>query len=602
MPTEANPKPVTLHDAALAEMSAVERLKAASEGLFYVKARDDSRHTFVSEIEALSAGEAQTLSEQAKELSKHFGIYKQRLRNDSGKKDGDFIFMVRVKNPAGGELSAAQWLDLDRGADYGDGSLRLTSRQGIQYHYVAGRQLRELVTHINRSHRAHGYQPTTLGACGDVNRNTTASPIDDLDFTLPLDTHQLAHEIARELAPRASAYYQAFLADEDGAQLAPLNSDEPLYGAQYLPRKFKIGFAHPHDNSVDLLTNDIGFLPVVEGGRVIGYDCYSGGGLGMTHNQAATVPLLAMYMGRVARDQVLACVRAIMILQRDYGERRDRRRARWKYTIRRLGAQWVGAQLHKRFGIALAAATPAPLPPVRDLLGWYREAGAEDVYYVGIQVPCGRLRDQDGAGRRRAIRRIVAGIDGIGVRITPHQSLLLTHIPAARRQWVEEVLAEEGVAFGEQVKAVQKLAMACPAKPTCGLAMTYAERDLPRYLTALANEGLGDVDVIIRMAGCPNGCSRPATAEIGITGYGKNEYVLTVGGARDGSRLGRVLYPRLSEAELVLALKGLVRATREHNPRALPAGDFLVQTADAELRRIVGLGNRQADEAVGSPA
>ncbi len=577
--------PVTLENASAAEMSTVERLKHASEGLFYVQSTHESRHTMRSEIDALSAREAETISEHAKEIAKHFGIYKQRERNESGKKDGDFIFMVRVKNPAGGELTPAQWLALDVAADrYADGSLRLTARQGIQFHYVRGHNLHPLIRDINTSYSNNGYQLTTLGACGDVNRNTVASPIDDLDAELPLDSNELAHAVAREMAPRSSAYYQVFLADQNGQQIAPLNSEEPIYGAQYLPRKFKVGFAHPHDNSVDLLTQDVGFLPRVNGREVTGYDLYSGGGLGATHNQPDTTALLALFLGVVQRDQVLDTVRAIATIQREHGERRNRRVARWKYTIRRIGVAAVKETLRQRFEIALEDAEPVPIPPVRDHLGWYPEAGAGDHLYAGIMIPNGRVRDEVAIRYRSAIRRIVAQLKGIGVRITPNQHLILAHVPAARREWIERTLAEHGVPFDGEVAQIRRLAMACPAKPTCGLAMTHAERVLPRYLAELEAAGLGDVDVIIRMAGCPNSCSRPPTAEIGIIGYGKNDYVLMVGGARNGSRLARVLYPRLGESDLIEALKSLVKAIRDRNPRRLSAGDYLDQTPDAELK------------------
>jgi sulfite reductase (ferredoxin) len=581
--------PVTLENAGVAEMSTVERLKQTSEGLFYVHSTHESRHTMRSEIDALSARETETITEHAKEIAKHFGIYKQRERNESGKKDGDFIFMVRVKNPAGGELTPAQWLALDAAADrYADGSLRLTARQGVQFHYVRGHNLAPLIREINASLSDNGCQLSTLGACGDVNRNTVASPIDDLDAELPLDSRELAHAVAREMAPRSLAYYQVFLADRSGQQVAPLNSEEPIYGAQYLPRKFKVGFAHPHDNSVDLLTQDVGFLPRVDrnGREVTGYDLYSGGGMGMTHNQADTMPLLALYLGVVQRAQVLETVRAIATMQREHGERRDRRAARWKYTIRRLGVAAVKKTLRERFGIALVDAEPVPLPPVRDHLGWHKEAGERDsdFLYAGILIPNGRVRDEARSKYRSAIRRIVAEVAGVGIRITPNQHVLLAHVPAARREWVERTLAEHHVPFDGDVAPIRRLAMACPAKPTCGLAMTHAERALPRYLTELEREGLSNVDVMIRMAGCPNSCSRPPTAEIGIIGYGKNDYVLMVGGARDGSRLARVLYPRLSEHELIEALKYLVRSIRDRNPRALSAGDYLDQTPDAELK------------------
>jgi sulfite reductase (ferredoxin) len=578
---------VTLENAGVAEMSKVERLKLASEGFFYVQSTHESRHTMRSEIDALSAREAETISDHAKEIAKNFGIYKQRERNESGKKDGDFIFMVRVKIPAGGELTPAQWLALDQAAGrYADGSIRLTARQGVQFHHVRGHNLHPLIRAINTTYSDNGYQLTTLGACGDVNRNTVASPIDDLDAELPLDSHELAHAVAREMAPRSSAYYQVFLADRKGQQLAPLNSEEPIYGAQYLPRKFKVGFAHPNDNSVDLLTQDVGFLPRIggDGRTVTGYDLYSGGGMGATHNQPNTMPLLGVYLGIVQRSQVVDTVRAIATIQRDHGERKNRRAARWKYTIRRLGVDAVKEILRGRFGIALEVAEPVALPFVRDHLGWHREAGIGDLLYVGILIPSGRVRDDAKIKYRSAIRHIVTEVEGVGVRITPNQHLILAHVPAARREWLERTLADHGVPFDGAVAPIRRLAMACPAKPTCGLAMTHAERVLPRYLAALEAEGLGKVDVMIRMAGCPNSCSRPPTAEIGIIGYGKNEHVLMVGGARDGSRLARVLYPRLSEHDLIEALKHVVKAIRDRNPHRLPAGDYLDQTPDAELK------------------
>jgi len=577
---------ITLSSATEVELSKVEHLKRASDGLFYVRAPDGSRHTFHSEIEAMSAREAETISEQAKELSKHFGIYKQRIRNESGKKTGDFVFMVRLKNPAGGELTREQWLALDDAAGrYGDGSLRLTARQGIQFHHVRGANLAAIIRHLNGKYRDSGYKLTTLGACGDVNRNTVASPIDDLDAELPLNSRTIAHEVARELAPRTSSYYRVFLTDEVGTQIAPLDAEEPIYGPHYLPRKFKIGFAHPRDNSIDLLTQDLGFMPVMKGREIIGYDVYSGGGMGMTHNNPATMPLLALHLGRVRREQILDTVRAIVIMQRDNGERKNRRAARWKYTMRRLGVEQVKSAMRQHFNIALEDAAPVPLPPVRDLLGWYPEAGNRDLFYVGVHVPSGRLKDES-ARYRQGIREIIEAIDGVGVRVTPNQDLLLTHIPAAQREFVQRALADNRIAFGDQVAPIEKLAMACPAKPTCGLAMTHAESALPSYLRELEGAGLRNVDVLIRMAGCPNSCSRPTTAEIGIIGYGKNDYVLYVGGARNGSRLARVLYPRLAEKQLIAALKGLTRGIRDRNPERLPAGDFLHRMEDAALKAL----------------
>jgi sulfite reductase (ferredoxin) len=580
--------PVTLLNADVTQMSEKDRLKARSEGLFYI-ADGDQRRPFAAELDALTAGEMETISHAADAVAKHFGIYQQRERNASGGKTGDYIFMVRVKNPAGGELAAAQWAALDEAAErFADKTLRLTSREGIQFHFVYGRNLAALIRHLNAEYRDRGCHLTTLGACGDVNRNTMCSAIDDLDADLPLDSRSLAHAIARELAPRSSAYAQIFLSDDEGRTVAPIAAEEPIYGAHYLPRKFKVGIAHPRDNSIDLLTQDVGFLPVVNRGVADHYDLYTGGGLGTTHNLPETKQLLGLYLGRVPREQVVDTVRAIAILQKEHGERKNRRQARWKYSLRRLGVDQVKAALRERFGVGLTEAEPQPIPEVRYHHGWHPEAGGKGCYYYGLPVQNGRLQNTETAQMRTAVRQIVEDL-ALGVRVTPNQDLLLCHIPADRREWVEQALKEHGVNRPEEISSVRKLAVACPAKPTCGLAMTEAERILPSYVRALEEAGLGKVDVIIRMAGCPNCCSRPPTAEIGIYGYGKNDYVIQVGGARHGTRLGKILYERAPGEQMVAILKGLVQAIRDSNPAGLPAGEFLHRTAVEQLRKLIGV-------------
>jgi len=312
--------PITLKSGDDVEkMSANERIKFESQGLFYVSAKGEV-HTFLDELRSLDSGEAETLSGGAKELSKFFGIYKQQARGDRGKKLKDFFFMVRIKAPGGGGFTAAQWVALDDASQrFADGTIRVTSRQGVQYHHVYGPQLAQLVRHLNREYRDHG----TLSACGDVNRNVMGSPIDGLDPAYEVGSKQLAETIAEELAPKTSSYFQIFLSEDEGRNTRPINPEEPLYGAHYLPRKFKIGFAHPTDNSVDVLTQDVGLVPAEPDGSV--WDLYTGGGLGFTHNMPKTAALPALYFGRVARDQVVDAVRGIVILQKENGERKDRR-------------------------------------------------------------------------------------------------------------------------------------------------------------------------------------------------------------------------------------------------------------------------------------
>jgi sulfite reductase (ferredoxin) len=565
---------VTLANADLAQMSKNERLKVASRGLFLVSAKGEV-HTFRDELDALARGEAETIGNEAKELSKFFGIYRQQARGERGRKTDDHFFMVRIKAPAGGFFDARQWAALDDAADaFGDGTLRVTSRQGLQYHHVYGPKLAPLVRALNRGYRGEA----TLGACGDVNRNVMCSPIEDLDPAQRTGGRELAHAIAAELAPKSSSYFQIFLSDAGGKQAGPLQPDEPLYGPHYLPRKFKIGIAHPGDNSVDVLTQDVGFVPVDGDGAL--WDLYSGGGLGLTHNNPATAALLGLHLGRVRREQVVAACRAIALLQKEHGERKDRKQARWKYTIRRLGVEAVRKELERRFGLALELAEPAPLPPMQLHLGWHAQAGGKSWY--GISVENGRM----GSVLRKAVRRALEEL-GLRVRLTPQQDLLLCDV--AERGALERILADAGVKPPEALSQVRRNAMACPAKPTCGLAMTEAEGILPRWVDAIEAAGLGGVDVVIRMTGCPNNCARPPTAEIGIYGYGKNDHVILVGGSREGSRLAHVLYPRLPEEKMVPALVGILRALAERNAQGLPAGDFLHRTDPETLRAWVGI-------------
>jgi sulfite reductase (ferredoxin) len=566
----------TLENSSPEELSKNERIKIASRGLLLVDEGKGEPHSFRDELDALGRGERETLSNTAKELSKFFGIYRQQERGERGRKVGDHSFMVRIKCPAGGELAPHQWLALDEAADaFSDGTLRITSRQGIQYHHVYGTKLAALVRHLNRGYRDQG----TLGACGDVNRNVMCSPIDGLDPAHDPRGRELAEAIAAELAPRSSAYFQVFLSDAQGRQLVPINDDEPIYGPQYLPRKFKIGIAHPSDNSIDVLTQDVGFVPVTfaDGEQ---WDLWSGGGLGLTHNNPRTAALLGLYLGRIRRDQVVDAARAIALLQKENGERKDRRQARWKYTIRRLGLEAVREQLKTRFAIELQDAEPQALAPMRLHLGWNRQRDGR--HWYGISVENGRMR----APLRRAVRRAVAELR-LGVRLTPQQDLLLCNVVECAA--LDAILREEGVAAPESISLVRRNAMACPALPTCGLAMTHAEGILPSYIDAIDAAGLGDMDVVVRMTGCPNNCARPSTAEVGIYGYGKNDHVVLVGGSREGTRIARTLYPRLPGEQMVPALVGLFRAIREHNRAGLPVGEFLHQTDPAQLRAWIGL-------------
>jgi sulfite reductase (ferredoxin) len=327
-----------------------------------------------------------------------------------------------------------------------------------------------------------------------------------------------------------------------------------------------------------VLTQDVGFVPAAADGSV--WDLYTGGGMGLTHNIPATAALPGLYLGRVRRGQVVDAVRSIAILQKEHGERKDRRLARWKYTLRRLGVDAVKQSLRSRFGIDIEESAPSPLPRMNLHLGWHEQRGGRG--YYGVSIENGRLTE----ATRRGIRAAVEAFD-LEVRLTPQQDLLLCGVP--ERAVLEKLLAEHGVRDPATISKVRANSMACPAKPTCGLAMTEAERVLPSYIDAIEEARLGDIDVVIRMTGCPNGCVRPAMAEIGIYGYGKNDHVVLVGGSREGSRIATKLYGRVSGGKMVPVLTGLLTAIRDRNPEGLPAADFLHRTAPERLRGWIGI-------------
>lgn len=558
----------------LREMSKNEAIKVESRGLFLVSADGT---TFAEEIQNLSSGTDTTLSGTGKELSKFFGVYRQQSRGERGKKLKDYFFMVRIKNPGGGVLSPNQWRALDDAATkFSDGTIRITSRQAVQFHHVYGPKLAPLIRFLSRHYRADA----TLAACGDVNRNVMVSPMHMVNAGDYKGGQELAREISESLSAKSRAYFEVFRENADGTKFQ-LDPEEPVYGRQYLPRKFKIGIAHPSDNSADILTQDVGWIPTTTDGApsTDWWELYTGGGLGLTHNNPKTSAHLGLHLGRVPRGQVVSATRAIVLLQRDHGNRKDRKQARWKYTIRRLGTDFVKKELRQTFSIDLVNSTPSRLPELDLHLGAHPQQ--DGGHYYGISVPSGRLQ----AAQREAVRDLI-DTQGASVILTPQQDLILCGIRDPKS--LEEKLKCLPIVTPDDLSAVRRNAMACPAKPTCGLAMTEAERILPNYITAIEEAGLGEIDAVIRMTGCPNNCARPPSAEIGIYGYGKNEHVLLVGGSKRGDRLAKVLYERVSGEDMQDALVALFRAIRDHKPPDLEVGAFLQSTPIGTLRDWIG--------------
>lgn len=485
-------------------------------------------------IQKTLLGEESHFSEEEYQLLKFHGTYQQDDRDQraSRKKenlDKAWMFMVRSKLP-GGALSAKQYLEHDRIAgDFGNGTLRITTRQGFQLHGVLKGDLQDCIRRINAS------GITTWGACGDVVRNTTgpASPFKDAAH---LDAQRLAKEISDTFLAKTTAYAEIWL---DGQRLTQETTDaEPLYGEQYLPRKFKIGIAVPPRNDVDIYSNDLGFISHAENGRVNGYTVVAGGGFGMSHGKTETFPALAKPLFYVAREHVVKAAIAVVTAQRDFGNRADRKRARLKYLIDERGIDWFRAEVIKRLDAPFEPAREVRWNTVSDLLGWHEQGDGK--LFCGTWVEEGRIKDTEERQWRTAFRTIAEQF-GFPIRLTTNCNIIFHDIDPAAKDRVTDILARHGIPRPEDLTETRRLAQACVALPTCGLALAESERVFHLVLDEvdeiLKEFGLVDEPILIRMTGCPNGCARPYNADIAFVGRAPGKYAFYVGGSITGERL-----------------------------------------------------------------
>lgn len=558
-----------------AKRSGVETLKETSRRL---------RGDLVREL----AAPGPEVSEDAYNLLKFHGTYEQHDRDTATarKQAGlakEYSFMVRVRMP-GGRLTAAQYLALDALADrYGNASLRLTTRQGIQFHGVVKENLKAHIAEINRT------LLTTQSACGDVARNLMVTPAPRQDAPhrkLLADARMLA----AQLLPESRAYHQIFLDEADrGAE-----EEEPLYGPTYLPRKFKIALALPQDNSVDVLCNDLGLIAVWEGGQLAGYNIALGGGLGMTHNRADTYPRLASILGFVPAAEVLAATQAAIGIHRDFGDRADRKRARLKYILDDRGLDWTIAELSRRLGHPLAPPRATAQLAVPDLLGWHADGAGR--FWLGIAIPSGRIAD--GPIRWRSALRAVIENFACTPIVTPQQDLLLADIWPADREAITALLAGYGITTPEGASALERWTLACPALPTCGLALTEAERVRDPIIAALAPvlEGLGLAEerISLRITGCPNGCARSYAGDIGLVGRVPGAFALFVGGDFAGTRLSFKLIERVRQDDLPAVLGPLFAAFARDRAGREGFGDFCHRQGAAALRALIDTARAEA--------
>jgi sulfite reductase (ferredoxin) len=527
-------------------------------------------------------------SDEGYQILKFHGIYQQENRDvrKARKARGlgpEYAFMIRVAIP-GGRLSPEQYLVLDRLADeLGNATLRITTRQAIQYHGVRKGGLKPLIQILNRN------LLTTLSACGDVVRNIVACPAPFVDRQRT-ELMRYARELSDRLKPRTHAYYEIWL---DGEKAATLE-EEPLYGDTYLPRKFKIAFAFPGDNCVDVYTQDIGIVPWVEG-QLRGFTILVGGGMGQSHGVKDTHPLLAKPLTTVAPEQLFEVVEAIVKVQRDHGRRDDRKFARMKYLVEQWGIERFKAEVERYLGYTLADPIPLVWLSADDHLCWYEQGDGR--LFFGLFVENGRIRDN----LRTAIRTVVQRF-ALEVRLTPQQNILFVNIAPADRAAIEKIFFDHDVALPSSVPLVVQQAMACPALPTCGLAITESERVMPQVIrdihALLSRLGLHDGPVPhVRMTGCPNGCARPYTAEIGLVGRSLNSYTIYLGGSSLGNRLGELYLDNVKREEIVSSLEPVFALYQRERKPGESFGDFCYRIGIVALQQLAP--NYKEDDSAG---
>ena len=564
-----------------------EQLKASSGHL---------KEPLLSEL----ANTAPNFTEGAVQILKFHGSYQQDNRDNRRKgEEKDWQMMLRLRSP-GGRIPAQLYLAIDELADrLGNGTLRATTRQAFQMHGIAKMHLQEVVGTIVRN------LGSTLAACGDINRNVMAPAAPFTTGGYPA-ARELADHIADLLTPEAAqgSYLDLWVEGELRYRIKPAkvvktvkarqaegavfsgDGEEPLYGSTYLPRKFKVAVTVPGDNSVDLLTQDIGLVLFCDPqGRPQGCNVYVGGGMGRTHNKEETFARTADPLGFVAYDHVLDLVQAIVALQRDHGDRQQRRHARMKYLIHDRGVGWFKSELQERyFAHPIKGLRQEPKAKLQDYLGWHRQSAG--LWFVGLPVLSGRVAGPLKAGLRRLVETYQ-----LELRLTPNQDLLLCNIGTAQRASIRSALDALGVATPETTPPLARHAIACPALPLCGLAVTEAERILPAVLQRLETQfqQLGiEKSVLVRITGCPNGCARPYMAEIGLVGSGIDQYQLWLGGTPNLSRLAEPYIEKMALADLETTLEPVFKAWKQAGGRR-SFGDFVVKAGRDQIEGLLAV-------------
>ncbi len=523
-------------------------------------------------LERITAG----VTFESNKLMKFHGIYQQddrdiRDERRRQKLEPALTFMVRLRLP-GGVCTPQQWLKIDELAQsHGGNTLRLTTRQTFQFHWVIKEDVRPVIQGL------HEVLLDTIAACGDDSRGVMATA-DPADSEVHGEVAELAKKLSDHVIPKTRGYHEIWYGEE---RIATSENEEPFYGRQYMPRKFKIGFVVPPSNDIDVYTQDLGFITIVGKNGVEGFNVTIGGGMGRTDNEPRTYPRLADVIGFIPKERLVACADAVMGLQRDYGNRVDRARARFKYTIDDKGLDFIKAEIERRMGTSFETPQPFELTSNGDRFGW-RETD-RGLFNFGLFIQNGRVSDVAGRSLMSGLRAIAKVHKG-HFRLTPNQNLVIAGVAAEDKAEIEAMLAEHGIEPGYARSGLRLNSIACVALPTCPLAMAEAERYLPDLLTKieaiLERHGLKDEPITVRMSGCPNGCSRPYVAEIALTGRAPGKYDLWLGGGFHGERLNRLHAENIGEDRILAILSKYLASYANGRETGEHFGDFFIRTID----------------------
>ncbi|MEB5568948.1 NADPH-dependent assimilatory sulfite reductase hemoprotein subunit [Mammaliicoccus sciuri] len=513
------------------------------------------------------------IAEDDTKLLKFHGSYMQDdrdIRDERRKQklEPAYSFMIRVRVP-GGTATADQWVAMDDiSTEYANNTIKLTTRQAFQFHGILKRNLKSSMQSI------HHAVMDSLAACGDVNRNVMCNP-NPYQSGVHKEVDTLATQISDHLSPQTGAYHEIWLDDEK--IIDTKEEVEPMYGKTYLPRKFKIGIAVPPSNDIDVYSQDIGLIAVIEDEQLVGFNVTVGGGMGMTHGDTKTYPQVGRLLGYFPKEEAVDVCEKILTIQRDHGNRENRKNARFKYTVDRLGVDFIREELNKRLGWEIEEAKPFEFKHNGDRYGWTEGSGK---WHFTLFIQNGRVKDTSDYKLKTALREI-AEIHTGDFRLTPNQNLIIANVAKSKKQQIQKIIDKYGITDGEHYTGLRRNSMACVAFPTCGLAMAESERYLPTLINKieglLDEAGLNEEEITIRMTGCPNGCARPALAEIAFIGKAPGKYNMYLGGGFTGDRLNKLFKENICEDEILESLKPILIQYGKEKNDGEHFGDFVIR-------------------------